>query len=191
MIQRDRLDIGLVMVLCVQETCRTVKLVHGQQKPRLVYARRPQRVLYYYWLDANFGLMYMRLQTWFPYTMQVYVNGHNWLAQQMNQRGWGFVQRDNAFVQLDDPESVQELADGFAELPWIRRLTAWSRRINPLLSCPGPFCGMKYYWVIEQAEYATDILFASEAKLRELYRRLVDHAVVNFSARDVLGFLGC
>ena len=33
----------------------------------MIFTRRPQRVLYYYWLDANFGLMYLRLQTYFPY----------------------------------------------------------------------------------------------------------------------------
>jgi hypothetical protein len=190
LIQQDRLDIGLVAVLCVQETCRTVKLQYGKQKPWLYFARRPQRVLYYYWLDADFGLMYVRLQTWFPYTMQVYVNGHDWLARQMSQWGLGFVQHDNAFVELDHPRRAQQLADKFAKLRWVKQLTAWSRKINPLLSGRGPFSGMKYYWVTEQAEYATDILFASRAKLRELYPRLLDHAAVNFSARDILTFLG-
>jgi hypothetical protein len=55
--------------------------------------------------------MHVRLQTWFPFTMQVYVNGHDWLARQMQQRGLGFVQRDNAFTQLDDPVAAQKLAD--------------------------------------------------------------------------------
>jgi len=72
----------------------------------LIFTRRPQRVLYYYWLDANFGLMYLRLQTYFPYTMQVYVNGHDWLARQMTHWGLGFVQHDNAFVELDHPQRL-------------------------------------------------------------------------------------
>jgi hypothetical protein len=188
-IYRDRLDIGLVAVLCVQETCRTVKLRYGKQKPRLAFTRRPQRVLYYYWLDANFGLIYLRLQTWFPYTMQVYVNGHDWLARQMTQWGLGFVQHDNAFVQLDEPTRAQQLADRFAKLAWVKQLSKWARRINPLLR-RGWLRGMKYYWVTEQAEYATDVLFASRTTLRELYLRLLDHAAVNFSARDIFSFLG-
>jgi hypothetical protein len=49
---------------------------------------------------------------------------------------------------------------------------------------------MDYYWVTNQAEYATDLLFASRSRLRELFPRLLDHAVVNFSARDILSFLG-
>ena len=56
----------LVAVLCVQETCKTVRLVHAQGRPVLVHARRPQRVLYFYYLDRDFGLMYVRIQSWFP-----------------------------------------------------------------------------------------------------------------------------
>jgi hypothetical protein len=156
----------------------------------LIFTRRPQRVLYYYWLDANFGLMYLRLQTWFPYTMQVYVNGHDWLARQMTHWGLGFGQHDNAFVELENPQRAQELANRFAKLPWVKQLTAWSRKINPLLKGRSWLSGMSYYWVTEQAEYSSDILFASSAKLRELYPRLLNHAAVNFSARDILTFLG-
>jgi len=54
---------GLVTVLQVMETCRTVKLLHGKGRPRLAFARRPQRVLHYYFLDREFGLMYVRIQT--------------------------------------------------------------------------------------------------------------------------------
>jgi len=190
LLARERLGDGLVAVLCVQETCRTVKLRWGERRPRLVFARRPQRVLYYYCLDAQFGLIHLRLQSWFPYTMQVYVNGHDWLARQMTACRLDFVQHDNAFIALDHPARAQQLADRFVKLPWVKRLTAWARLINPLLTRGGWLAGMNYYWVTEQAEYSTDVLFASRAKLAELYPRLLDHAAVNFSARDILTFLG-
>lgn len=190
LIRRDGLTEGLVAVLCTQETCRTVKLAYGKRRPRLIFARRPQRVLYYYHLDPEFGLMYVRLETWFPYTIQVYVNGHDWLARQMLQQRLGFVQQDNAFTQLDDPQRAQQLADRFAQLPWVRQLSGWARQVNPHVCQGGWLAGYDYYWVTEQAEYATDILFRSPAALRELFPRLLDHAVVNFSAKDILTFLG-
>jgi hypothetical protein len=180
---------GLVTVLQVMETCRTVKLVHGKRRPRLVFARRPQRVLYYYFLDPEFGLMHVRVQTWFPFTIQVYVNGHDWLARQMRQHKLGFAQNDNAFTKLDDPAAAQRLADGFPKLPWVKILGRLARLVNPLLgtSWLGKF---DYYWVIDQAEYSTDVLFQSRAKLAELYPRLLDHALLHFSAQDILTFLG-
>ena len=189
-IRRDRLTEGLIAVLCVQETCRTVKLKAAQTRPRLVFAKRPQRVLYFYWLDPAFGRISVRLQTWFPYTIQVYVNGHEWLARQMERAGLGFVQQDNAFLQLPDPRRAQKIADRFVRLNWVKQLSRWARQVNPLLRGRSPFAGLNYYWVTEQAEYATDILFSSPRALRELYPRLLDYAAVNFSANDILTFLG-
>jgi hypothetical protein len=188
-IRQRRLSEGLVCVLCCQETCRTVKLLHGQGKPRLTFRPRPQRVLYFYFLDPDFGLRYVRLQTWFPYTCQVYVNGHDWLARQLHQQGIGFVQHDNAFSQLDDPQRAQGLADRFHRLPWVQLLDGWARQVNLLLGQDW-LQGRGYYWVIDQAEYSTDVLFHSRQALAGLYPRLLDHACVNFRAQDILTFLG-
>src|SRR5439155_9974415 len=150
---------------------------------------RPQRVLYYYFLDPDFGLMHLRLQTWFPYTLQVYVNGHDWLARQLLQHHSGFVQNDNAFTQLDDPDLAQRLADRFCKLAWPTVLARWARQVNPLLGHDW-LKGNDYYWVLDQAEYSTDVLFANRQALADLYPLLLNHAVLNFSAQDILTFLG-
>ena len=189
LIRQDQLTEGMVAVLCVQETCRTVALKYGKGRPSLYFKRRPQRVLYYYHLDPEFGLMYVRLETWFPDTVPVYVNGHDWLARQMLKRRLGSVQHDNAFTQLDDPEKAQPLADRFAQLNWVKQLTKWAQQVNPHIGADGWLSDMSYYWVTAQAEFATDILFAGRSKLRELYSRLLDHAAINFSAKDILTFL--
>jgi hypothetical protein len=188
-LHQRRLEEGLIAILCCQETCRTVKLVHDQGRPRLVFARRPQRVLYAYFLDAQFGRLYVRVQTWFPFTMQVYVNGHEWLARQLLAHQKGFCQMDNAFTQLDDPDHAQQRADRFPKLAWLRILNRWARLLNPLLQQTW-LAGHTYYWVIDQAEYSTDVLFCSRAHLADLYPRLLDHALLNFSAQDILTFLG-
>jgi hypothetical protein len=180
---------GLVAVLCTQECCRTVKLLHAQGRPRLTFRLRPQRVLYFYILDPQFGLIHLRLQTWFPFTMQVYVNGHDWLARQMAKERLGFVQQDNAFIQVDDPDRAQQLAERFAHLDWVQILGRWARHINPLLRHAWLRPG-NYYWVIDQAEYSTDVLFRDRAVLAKLYPRLLDHALLHFSASDILTFLG-
>jgi hypothetical protein len=123
-ILRRRPDLveGLVAVFCCMEFCPSFKLVSGAGRPRLVDARRQQRALYSYSRDPQLGLIYIRLTTWFPFTIQVYVNGHSWLAQQMLARRLGFNLQDNAFTALDDPEAAQELADSFAGLKWTKIL---------------------------------------------------------------------
>jgi len=49
---------------------------------------------------------------------------------------------------------------------------------------------LSYYWVTDQAEYATDVLFISKNALAGLFSKLLAYAVINFSAKDILGFLG-
>jgi len=179
---------GLVGILATQETCPSFALVPGPDRPQFVSRPRQQRVLYYYFLDPQFGLIHVRLQTWLPFTVQVYVNGHEWLAQQMVQKKLGFVQQHNAFTQLDDPVQAQRLADRFAQLNWPKVLNRWARQVNPLLR--EQFPGYPVHWVVDQAEFATDLLFTSRAALAHLYRALLDYAVRTFSPKDILGFLG-
>jgi hypothetical protein len=187
---RDRcLSAGLVCVLCCQETCRTVRLRYGDGRPRLVFAFRPQRVLYFYFLDGQFGLRHVRVQTWFPFTTQVYLNGHDWLARQLHAAGVGFVQHDNAFTPLDNPGKAQALADRLPRLGWVKILDRWARQVNPLLGETW-LQGQGYYWVIDQAEYSTAVLFKDRQALAELYPRLLEHACLQFSAQDILTFLG-
>jgi hypothetical protein len=188
-IQKRGLTEGLVTVICCKETCRGVKLRQGEGRPNLYFKQRPQRVLYYYFLDPDFGLIHVRLQTFFPYTVQIYVNGHDWLARQMAKRGLGFHQEDNAFTRLDQPAKAQWLAERFPHLPWVKILERWVRRVNPLLKQKwlqrGP-----YYWVIDQAEFSSDVLFRRRADLQALYPRLIEHTLMHFSADDILRFLG-
>jgi hypothetical protein len=182
---------GLIAVLCCQEVCRTIKLRYAKARPRLEFAYRPQRVLYYYLIDKDFGRVHIRIQTWFPFTVQVYVNGHDWLAQQLTRRKIGFVQRDNAFTQLDAPQAAQTLAHRFEKLNLQSFLDRCARQVNPLLSRSGSMVRyFTYRWVIDQAEYSSDVIFKSPGQLTELYPRLLDHAAVNFSAQDILTFLG-
>jgi hypothetical protein len=180
---------GLVAVLCCKELCRSVKLMGGQHRPQLAFRQRPQRVLYFYFLDPDFGLMHVRLQTMFPFTCQVYVNGHEWLARQMQNRRLGFVQAENAFLQLDDPAAAQQLADQFWQLDWVQMLNRFVEPVNLLLQQPW-LEKRAYRWVINQAEFSTDLRFTSQDTLAELYRPLLEHALLNFSADDILGYLG-
>ena len=79
---------GLVGILCTQETCPSFALVPGPKRPQLVRPAPQQRVLYYYFLDRPVRLIHVGLQTWLPFTVQVYVNGHEWLASRWCRRNW-------------------------------------------------------------------------------------------------------
>jgi hypothetical protein len=190
---RDGITEGLVCVFSCLETCRTFRLRYGQGRQELTSDLRRCTVVYYFFLDAEFGLIHVKLQTWLPLTCQVYVNGHSWLERQLRKHGIAYQMVDNAFVDIADAAAAQRLADGLLRQNWVRRLSAWGRRVNPLLAellrgpegKPGA-----YYWVSDQAEYATDVMFRDRQDLSGLYPALLEHATLAFGSEDVLRFLG-
>lgn len=179
---------GLVCVLATVEPCRTFKMIRGKRRPRLVPARRKCLFLYYYFLDPDFGLIHVRLQTWFPFAIQVYLNGHEWLARRMDKADLGYSRADNAFSWLESPERTQQLADQFSTRLCLPPLHQFASRVNPLLR--DLLRNLDYQWVIDQAEYSTDILFRDRKALQSIYPELLRHAVIAFSAEDVLRFFG-
>jgi hypothetical protein len=186
--QNDGLTEGLVCVFAILEQCQSFKLAYGDGKPRLESAQPRCLCLYFYYLDRDFGLIHIRLQTWLPYTIQIYVNGHSYLQRQLTRRRLTHQAIDNAFTALADPLRAQKLADRLLLLDWPRLLTVFAHRVNPLLR--DVLSGLTYYWVIDQAEYATDVIFRDCATLARLYPRMLEHATVCFGAEDVMTFLG-
>ena len=161
--ERDGIQEGLVCVFSTLEPCRSFAL--RWNKPSYVQsARRKCLFLYYYFMDREFGLIHVRVQTWFPLPIQVYVNGHEWLARKLARHGVRYTKQDNAFLAVEDYRRAQTFADRFASLDWVGRLDRWARAVNPLL--PEILAPMTYYWVTAQAEYATDVVFKSRTHSR-------------------------
>jgi hypothetical protein len=185
---RDGLTNGLVCVFSELESCPSFKIAYAQGRPRIQAASRKCVCVYYYFLHPQLGLLHVRLQTWFPFVVQIAVNGHDWLTRQLPRHGVAFEQLDNALVYLANPAKAQAVADQFSALNWPMVLARLAAHVNPLLR--DVLSGQAYYWTVDQAEFATDILFRDRATLAPLYRELIKHALLCFSASDVLGFLG-
>ncbi|MFQ5503109.1 MAG: hypothetical protein ACE5EQ_12570 [Phycisphaerae bacterium] len=186
--EQDGITEGLVCILAAVEACQSFKIAYGEQRPRIVPARRKCLCLYFYFIDREFGFMHVRITSWFPFTVQVCLNGHDWLARKMDRHGIAYRQLDNAFLWIDRPQRAQRFADRFAGKNWPRILSALARRVNPLMR--NLLKDMDYYWVTEQAEFATDVMFENRAALKDLYENLLRHATHCFSAEDVMTFLG-
>jgi hypothetical protein len=157
---------------------------------RVVPAQRKCLHLYFYFVDREFGLLHVRLQTWLPFTIQVCLNGREYLARCMERAGMKYEQRDNCFTSIDDLPRAQKMLDRLTGRRWERFLNALARRVNPLLDATFGFDKHGYYWTMGQSEYATDVLFRDAASLREVYPRLVNHTIQEMSCEDVLRFLG-
>jgi hypothetical protein len=186
--QEKGITAGIICGFSCLETCRTYRLQYGEGRPRLKKDFRRCTVLYVYLFEPALGLIHVKLETWFPLTMQVYVNGHELLARQLDEAGIDYVLADNAFAELSDWRAAAKLAARIVKRNWPRLLGRLAKRFNPLLE--EDLQGLEYYWVTDQAEYATDVVFKDEQTLQSLYPRLVEHASLCLGTEDVLRFLG-
>ncbi|MBK8979936.1 MAG: hypothetical protein IPM29_28900 [Planctomycetes bacterium] len=98
-LERSPVDEGLICVLSCVEPCTTFNLFRSRETKRREFRRQPGKCqhLYHYFLHPRFGLMHVRLQTWFPFTVQVCMNGREWLAREMTKSCIRFVKEDNCF----------------------------------------------------------------------------------------------
>jgi hypothetical protein len=190
--ERDGVTEGLVCVLSAVEPCRSFTVVGNRRTQRLEVVSRPRKCLpyYLYLIDPEFGWMHVRLQTWAPYEIQVYVNGREWLARQMDRAGIGYRRSANKITAVDDFEAVAALCETFAHTDWPTVLDRQAARVNPLLPAITAARFPGYWWVIDQSEYASDILFTGGAALAAIRGDLVTAAVTALGASDVMHFLG-
>lgn len=190
--QRDGVTEGLVCVLKSLEPCMGADIHRDRAAKKLRPVLRPRKCLhlYHYWIDPVFGWMNARIQTWFPFSIQICMNGREWLARRLDEEGIGYRKIDNAFVRLDDPARAQALMDRMLRTDWPAALDAVAARLNPAHGELFAAAPQTYYWTAHQSEWATDILFRSRAALASIYPALTRGAIVCFRSPDVMRFLG-
>jgi hypothetical protein len=188
--QEKGIQEGIVCGYSQMETCRTYRFWYDKAagRPRLLKDFRNCSVFYVFLMHAVLGLIHVKIETWFPLTMQVYVNGHDFLAKKLDQAGIKYTLHDNAFTMIDNFKAAQALADRFAKQNWPKLLGELAQRFNPLVG--KELRKQDYYWVTDQAEFATDVVFKDKSRLTSLYPRLIEHVRTCFTAEDVLKFLG-
>lgn len=191
-LKENPIDEGLICILSTVEFCSTLQVIKNTQtgKLELKNVDRKCMYLYFYYLDSEFGFMHVKLQTWFPFMIQVYINGREYLSKQLDKHGIQYNRYDNSFTYISDVEKAQELADKIESLKFCKRLDAIAAKINPFLSRIYEIFHQGYYWCVDQCEYATDIMFNSREDLEEIYPALVEHALISFKCDDVMTFLG-
>ena len=76
---------------------------------------------YVYLVDEDFGALFVKFCSYFPYNAKVCLNGHEYVKHQLARRGMGFEALDNVVARCDDPDAMQAIA---------RQVSAPSRQSN-------------------------------------------------------------
>lgn len=181
---------GLIGVYSALESCWSYKAQYSAQAghPQLRRDWMKCKHLYFYLDHAQYGFMNIRLQTWFPYHLQVCLNGREWLRRSLEQEGVDFVARGNKFLHIDDYDLAQRLLDRQLDTRWESMLSGFLADVFPSKQAIlGPY--LSYYWTLWQSEWATDLIFPSPKAISPIMDSLLRHAFMTGTGERVLRYL--
>lgn len=187
--ERDGIREGLIALLSTVEPCLSFRIGRDPATKQIEIYNALRKCLHYYsyWMHPEWGFCHVRVQTWFPMTVHICLNGRECLARQMDREEIAYRRRANAFVWVQDLARAQALLD-------LQLKTRWAPTLNGLLRDAHPeverIIEPRYYWSADESEWASDVLFRSAKELAGLYPRLIEHGMRHFGSREVMRFLG-
>jgi len=179
---------GMVHIFSAMEPCQTYKPWHDKKTHRTYLRPSTGKCIhyYFYFIDEELGLCYVRVPTWCPFQLQMYFNGHNLLANQLEKNGIDYKMLENAFVEIEDFDKAQELVNNFSVETLHHKLNSFAERYCPIIKQ----FNLSYHWSIMQAEYATDIIFKRQKDLKIIYENLTRTAIHTVKPNNIATFLG-
>jgi len=152
-------DEGVLFVGKAQEKAsvfRTEKRrnADGSTYPWIYRSTTPVNHYYVYLLDRDFGPLFIKFCSYFPYAVKVCLNGHEWLKRQLTQRGIAHEPLDNGIRSSDDPARVQRIANTLDAAKIDAVFRKWLRRLPHPFTTTHRAAGYRYQLSILQAEFA-------------------------------------
>jgi hypothetical protein len=150
---------GILFVGKAQEKAsvfRTEKRVDpaGVKYPWLVRSTAMVNHYYFYIVDRDFGPLFIKFCSYFPYPAKLCLNGNEWLKRQLQKRGIRYEPLDNGILSCEDPKRVQQLADSLDESKIELLFRKWLRRLPHPFPAKHRIAGYRYRLSILQAEFA-------------------------------------
>ena len=183
---------GLICILSTLETSSSFSLRGNKALKELEIRRELRKHLHYYlyYIDEEFGWMHVRIQTWFPFSIQIYINGREYLKRSLDKQGIAYEAYNNSITWVEDIDKAQAISDNLINKKWDRLFNAIANRINPHLTRITQIFSRGYKWTIHQCEYATDVLFHNRQELEAIYPALLNKATLFRGGEDIYSFFG-
>lgn len=182
--------LGRIAVLTCVESCMTYRL-RKNEEGKVYPVKEVGKCLHYYhyFQHPELGLCYARVQSYFPFTVRIGMNGRQWLYQQLRQRKIDFQNQGNLLLSVANVSLAQELLDAQVHADYVKILTELVQPIQPLWEYLQAV-RTPYYWLAEQTEWANDFVFHTPEDLAKWYERWVRHGSENLNCTDVMRHLG-
>lgn len=181
---------GLIGIWSAVEPCVTFRASFNKEAtyPKLIRHYGKCKHLYFYYDHAQYGFMNIRLQTWFPYHIQIAMNGREWLRRSLERAGVEHMVIGNKFLSIGNYKQTQAFLDAQRDVHWKELLEGLICNVFP---SKDSILGDKlsYYWTLWQSEMATDLIFDSAIDVENIATTLMRYAFMTGSMTNVMRYM--
>jgi hypothetical protein len=145
----------------------------GKRYPWLYQDQAMVNHWYFYGFDSGIGPFYIKFCGYFPFTGQLYFNGHEYAKQQCLKEGIAFTALDNAFGTVSDAAAVQRICDGLTDQKIYRFAGKWLARLPQPFTREDEDAGYRWQLSVQQAEFSTTMALDRPVNARGFFDQLI------------------
>lgn len=170
---------GVLFIRKAQEKTRVVRTQRrrnpqtGQSYPWLVMSTAMVNHYYFYCVDEDFGPVFFKLGSYFPYTGKVCLNGHEYLKRQLARQGVSFESLDNGLLCCADPERAQCICDELTPAKIDALVRKWLQRLPHPFTPEDRSAGYRYEISVLQAEFSLTQVFDRPVQGRVFFEQVI------------------
>lgn len=164
-----------------------------------IHLQRKQSWVNYYSfhiMDADWGHLAIRMCGHAPFSAQVMLNGHEYVACQARKAGIVFTKEGNCFTRVANARRLAACADALRSETAVGRLGQVIERWIYACTCFGlPFDDQRktrfhYNYSVYQVEYSRNLLFTRGAELDQVFNGLIDRTRALLDIKTVKTIFG-
>jgi hypothetical protein len=170
---------GVLFIGKAQEKARVFRTVQrkhphtGKRYPWIIRGSALPNHYYFYILDEDFGPLFIKFCSYFPYTMKVCLNGHEWLKRQLTKEAIAFEPLDNGVLSCDNPDRLQQLCEALDETKIAALVSKWLARLPHPFRPQDQAAGYGYALSILQAEFSLTQVFDRPRTGRQFFEEII------------------
>lgn len=191
-ILQQKITKGIVAVIGTQEVDNSYDIYRNKETKKLDLVSRQRRSIhfYFYFISPLTGLCFFRVQGFLPFKVSVYMNGREILAKELERNKIKYSKDKNCINWVDNFEEIEKIKRSITVKYLHKIMDQWSKQFVNVLPELNKQWDIKYKWVIQQVEYATDVIFKEQEYLEKIYKDLIEYLGYSATPKDVLKFLG-
>jgi len=168
---------GVVFIGIAQEKAYAFKGQKKKQKGYVGFDYSRQSVFvnhYYFYLDdVDFGPAFIKICSYVPFPIKVYINGHEWVKRQLEKQEIVFESLDNGFLSCPVPQALQETCDQLTPHEIERFFYKWINLLPYPLTEQDKRCGYGHRLSVWQLEVSLTQVFDRPLRGRQFFEEVI------------------